>query len=142
MSLVSRSLVVRTWQVWLFATTLLLSACLPTLAAALTDGKQAVHRVAVCSAQGLRWVEVAVDAPRGPLTGAPEDAGSGGADLAGVHCPWCLAHATPLALASAPMPSVVRMPTCDSPLPEAALHGPRDQHAWLPFLSRAPPSLV
>ena len=142
MSSVSRSLVVRTWQVWLFATTLLLSACLPTLAAALTDGKRAVHRVAVCSAQGLKWVEVAVDATRGPLASASDDAGSGGADHTGVHCPWCLAHVTALALPSASMPSVVRVPACDSALPEVALHGPRDQHAWSPFLSRAPPSLV
>lgn len=139
MSLVSRSSVARVWQVWLLAATLLLSACLPTLAAAWTDGKQAVHRVAVCSAQGLKWVEVAVDAPRRPLSAASDDTGSGDADPAGVHCPWCLAHVTALAIPPASMPSVVRTPSCAKPLPEACLRGPRDQHAWSPVQSRAPP---
>ena len=139
MSLVSRSSVARVWQVWLLAATLLLSACLPTLAAAWTDGKQAVHRVAVCSAQGLKWVEVAVDAASGFLAGAPDDAGTGDVEHMGAHCPWCLAHVTALAIPPASMPSVVRTPSCAKPLPEACLRGPRDQHAWSPVQSRAPP---
>ena len=142
MSSVYRSPVARRWQVWLLAATLLLSACLPTLAAAWTDGRQAVHRVAVCSAQGLKWVEVSFEAPRSSQADDSRDAGKGDADTAGAHCPWCLAHVTALALPSTSMPSVVARQACDRPLPEACLHGPRDQHAWSPAQSRAPPRLV
>lgn len=127
----SRSIFARRCQIWLVALATLVSACMPTLALAWGGHSQSAHWVAVCSAQGVKWVAIAAEA-------APAE-GSDEGEQAIVHCPWCLSHAP--ALAAPPAANVVSAlpPATVQPVPAACLHGPRDQHAWSPRQSRAPP---
>lgn len=127
---------------WLTALVILVSACLPSLAIVWGPQASSAQWVAVCTAQGFKWVNLADDgavlasANQGP--GAQPDSSPHPGDEAASHCPWCLAHVPALPNVP-PLLAVAAALAAPPPLPEAYLHGPRQQHAWSPLQSRAPP---
>lgn len=127
---------------WLTALVILVSACLPSLAIVWGPQASSAQWVAVCTAQGFKWVNLADDgAVLASADQAPSersDSGHHPANDAASHCPWCLAQTPALPHVPA-MLTVAAASIAPPPLPEAYLHGPRQQHAWSPLQSRAPP---
>ena len=118
----------------LMAGCLLLATLLPTLSAASAE-EGALH--AVCSAQGMKWVDDTGREVAGP--GAKPSVPGQGLSLTD-HCPMCLIEHTCSAPAPHdPKPAV--MEPRGAAMPSAWLHAPRTAAVWLSGLSRGPPRL-
>jgi len=134
---------------WLTAVVMLVAACLPGLGPLLVQQGGPVNWVELCSVKGSRWVALADD---GAVLASSDRAPAGMADVAhpvsgDAHdgtspCPFCAHHAPALDVLSADALRVAMAPRTAPPAPPAYLHGPRQQHAWSPLQSRAPPVLV
>ena len=127
---------------WLTALVVLVSACLPSLAIVWGPQAYSTQWMAVCTAQGFKWVSLTDE---GDVLASTDQAPSERSDSrphtandAASHCPWCLAQSTALPHVPAVL-TVATVPGAPPPLPPIYLHGPRHQHAWSPLQSRAPP---
>jgi Protein of unknown function (DUF2946) len=118
-------------SVWLAVFAILLMALAPTLSHAL-QGRQAEMLMAVCSAQGTRYI--AADAG---MPGAPADSHTAPVQPL-EHCPWC--HLQGADGAVPPAPAALHLQVPQAEVPRLFLVAPRTQHAWLAAQPRAPPA--
>ena len=136
----------RRWMAWVAALAILLGALAPTIS----------HGVRAWSHSPVTWVEVCSS------TGAKLIAISSGTGLAkttawstqdparslpsgehgGEHCPFCLLHASDVALLPASLPVVPVITPGAHALPRLFLQAPRTLFAWAPPQARAPPASV
>lgn len=116
-----------TTSIWIAALAILLAALAPAVSHALGQAR-GQPAVAVCTAQGMRWVQ---DLPDNPAE--QRDAGQLMA-----HCLYCTLHGPVLDLPPAPA-SLVLLPALAHAVPAAFLSAPHPLHAWRSAQPRAPP---
>lgn len=122
----------RAW-LWLAAFAVWFAAVAPAAAQLLVQAG-APAWVQVCSAQGMRWVEV-----QGGAAGQ-QNTGSGGA-MAQNHCPYC--HLAQQG-AAPPPPDTTVLPTVRAAavMPPRFLSAATTAHVWRSAQPRAPPLLA
>ena len=106
-------------------------ALAPTWTHALQD-RQAGMLMAVCSAQGTRFIAAEAGMP-----GAPTDSHTAPVQPL-EHCPWC--HLQGADGAVPPAPVALQLAAPRAVVPRLFLAAPHTLHAWLAAQPRAPPA--
>jgi hypothetical protein len=133
----------RRWMAWVAALAILMGALAPTISHGMRAWSHSpVTWVEVCSSTGAKLIAVSSGLSNKPTALSGQGRGLPGSEHAGEHCPFCLAHASDVALLPAPTPVVPVIAPAAQALPRLFLHAPRTLFAWAPSQARAPPASV